>query len=61
MRPNLVDRKMKDFVSAWKLADYKVFNVPRADIAGLVAIVYSWWLLKVLSIKWLNQTTDVFK
>ena len=28
-------------------------DVPRADITGQVAIVYSWWLLKVLSIRWL--------
>ena len=32
---------------------FKLFFVPRADIAVSVAIVYSWWLLKDLSIKWL--------
>ena len=35
--------------------------VPRTGARRLVAIVYSWWLLKVLSIKWLNYPLGVFK
>ena len=30
--------------------------VPRAGARELVAIVYSWWLSKVLSIKWLIES-----
>jgi len=37
------------------------FFVPRAGARRLVAIVYSWLLLKVLSIKWLNYSLGVFK
>jgi hypothetical protein len=37
------------------------FFVPRAGARRLVAIVFSWWLFKVLSIKWLNYTRGVFK
>ena len=35
--------------------------VPRAGARKLVAIVYSWWLLKDLSIKWLKYSLGVFK
>ena len=53
--------KKKDLVKCLKISNLQSLVVPRADIAGLVAIVYSWWLLKVLSIKWLKYSLGVFK
>ena len=44
-----------------RAAGHAALVVPRADIAVSVAIVYSWWLLKVLSIKWLKYSLGVFK
>ena len=35
--------------------------LPRAGAKVLVAIVYSWWLPNNLSIKWLSNTSGVFK
>ena len=56
-----MDGKTKDFVSAWKLADYKVFNVPRAGSGELVTIVYSWWLLKDFNPEFNSVEFDIIK
>ncbi len=53
--------KKQDFVKCLEINHLQSPVVPRAGARRLVAIVYSWWLLKVLSIKWLNYPGSVFK
>ena len=53
--------KKQDFVKCLKVNNLQSLVVPRMDIAVLVAIMYSWWLLNDLSIKWLNYPCGVFK